>query len=155
MNEPAEAFESTDFADGWCRRWLARLRWLQLERAVRPVLVVVLDVLAQDAFEVAAVEDQQPVQALGANGSDEPFGDGVRLRRSCRRLDDPDAVRAEHLVEGSLYLLSRSRISRRKPWSAKSRPRLRACWVTHAPVGLAVQPANQTRRVAWAMKNNT
>jgi hypothetical protein len=56
---------ATDLADGWCRRWLPRLRWLQPEGAVRPVLVVVLDVLAQDALEVAAGEDQQPVQALG------------------------------------------------------------------------------------------
>jgi hypothetical protein len=64
----------------------------------------VLDVLAQDAFELAAVEDQQPVQALGTNGSHEPFGDGVRLRRSCGRLDDPDAAAAEHLVEGVAVL---------------------------------------------------
>jgi hypothetical protein len=39
--------------------------------------VVVVDVDAQDAFEVAAVEDQQPVPAFGADGSDEPLGDGV------------------------------------------------------------------------------
>jgi hypothetical protein len=71
---------------------------------MRPLRVVVLDEDAQDAFEVAAVEDQQPVQAFGADGSDEPLGDGVCLRRSHRRLDDPDAVRAEHLVEGSAVL---------------------------------------------------
>ena len=38
--------------------------------------------------------------------------------------------------KGPLYLLSRSRIRKRTPWSEKSRPRLRACWVTQAPVGL-------------------
>jgi hypothetical protein len=32
---------------------------------------------------------------------------------------------------------------------------VRACWVTHAPVGLVEQPPSQTRRVAWAMKNST
>ena len=52
-------------------------------------------------------------------------------------------------------MLSRSRIRKRIPPSAKSIPRLRACWVTHAPVGLDEQPTNQTRRVACTMKNNT
>src|SRR6266568_3935942 len=50
--------------------------------------------------------------------------------------------------KGPLYLLSRSRIRNRTPLSEESRPRLRACWVTQAPVGLVVQPANQARRVA-------
>ena len=34
-----------------------------------------------------------------------------------------------------VYLLSRSRISKRVPWLMRSRPRLRACWVTEAPWG--------------------
>jgi hypothetical protein len=29
------------------------------------------------------------------------------------------------------------------------------CWVTQAPVGFAVQPASQTLRLSWEMKNNT
>ena len=45
--------------------------------ALRPLRVVVLDVGAQDVLEVSAVEDQQPVEAFGADGSDEPFCDGV------------------------------------------------------------------------------
>ena len=49
--------------------------------------------------------------------------------------------------KGPLYLLSRSRIKKRTPRSLKSTPRLRACWVTHSPVGFLVQPASQTRRV--------
>jgi hypothetical protein len=40
-----------------------------------------LDEDAQHALEVAAVEDQQPVEAFGADGSDEPLSDGVCLRR--------------------------------------------------------------------------
>src|SRR6266540_2658135 len=35
-----------------------------------------------------------------------------------------------------LYLLSRSRMRKRTPLSLKSRPRLRACCVTHSPVGV-------------------
>jgi hypothetical protein len=54
--------------------------------------------------EVAAVDDQQPVHAFGAGGSDEALGDGVCLRRPHGRLDDPDAAAAEHLVEGAAVL---------------------------------------------------
>ncbi len=48
-----------------------------------------------------------------------------------------------------------ARIRNRRRCSAKSRPRLRACWVTQSPLGFFVQPASQTRRLACAMKNNT
>src|SRR5216683_7354497 len=57
--------------------------------------------------------------------------------------------------KGPLYLLSRSRIRNRTPWSEKSRPRLRAFWVTQAPVGFAVQPASQTRRLPCAMSKQS
>jgi hypothetical protein len=106
---------------------------------MRPLAVVVVDVVAEHAFEVTPVEDQQPVQAFGAHGADEALRDRVRPGRPHRRL----------------YLLSRSRIRKRTSCSAKSRPRLRACWVTQGPVGLVVQPASQTRRLAWAMKKST
>jgi len=58
LDEAAEAVMALDRAGGGCRRWLVRLRWLELERAMRPLRVVVLDEDAQDALEVAAVEDQ-------------------------------------------------------------------------------------------------
>jgi hypothetical protein len=47
VDEAAEAVVSTDFAHGRCRRWLPRLRWLELEGAVRALRVVVVDVDAQ------------------------------------------------------------------------------------------------------------
>jgi hypothetical protein len=87
-----------DPANSRCRRWLRMLRWLQLERAMRPLRVVV-DEHTQDALQVTAVKDQQPVEALDADGSDEPLGDGVCLRRRHGRLHDADATAAEHLVE--------------------------------------------------------
>jgi hypothetical protein len=61
---------------------------------MRPFAVVVADVDAKCAFEVTAVEDQQPVKTLGADGAGEALRDRVRLRRSHRRLHDPDAVAA-------------------------------------------------------------
>jgi hypothetical protein len=71
VDEAAEAVPAFDLAGGWHRRWLSRLGWLELEGAVRPVDVVVVDVDAQDAVEVAAVDDQQPARAFGADGPDE------------------------------------------------------------------------------------
>jgi hypothetical protein len=38
---------------------------------MRPLGVVVVDVDAEDTFEVATVEDQQPVETLRTHGSDE------------------------------------------------------------------------------------
>jgi hypothetical protein len=46
---------------------------------MRPLRVVMLDVDPQHALEVAAVEDQQPVKTFGADGSNEPLGDGRLL----------------------------------------------------------------------------
>ena len=64
------------------------------------MLVVVADVGREDSFEVPAVDDQEPVEALAADGADPPFDEGVRARRPYRCADRPDALGAEHLVEG-------------------------------------------------------
>jgi hypothetical protein len=50
-------------------------------------------------LEMAAVEDQQPVETLGADRANEAFGDRVRLRRSHRRPDDLDPFASEHDFE--------------------------------------------------------
>jgi hypothetical protein len=42
---------------------------------------------------------------------------------------------------------SRSRKRTRRPRSCRASSRLRACWVTHRPLGLAVTPARWPRRV--------
>lgn len=70
------------------------------ERSVWALGVVVVDVDAQHADEVARAEDQQPVQALRACGSNEALGIGVGLRRAERRQDHLDALGAKDLVEG-------------------------------------------------------
>jgi hypothetical protein len=79
VDEAAEAVAAADLANGWCRGLLRTLRWVEVERAVRPLRVVVLNEDAQDAdaLEVAAVEDQQPVKTFRADGSYEALGDGV------------------------------------------------------------------------------
>src|SRR5215207_603876 len=55
-------------------------------------------------FEVAAADDQEPVETLRSDGADEPLGVGVRLRRSQRRVDHHESLAAEHLVERSCEL---------------------------------------------------
>ena len=57
----------------------------------------------------------------------------------------------------AVNFVSRSRIKNFKPSARPSRfiSRLRARWVTHAPVGWAVTPARCTRRVPCSMKNST
>ncbi len=63
--------------------------------------VVVVGEDAEHALEVGPVDDQQPVEALGAGGADEAFGEPVRFRRPYRRLDDLNALASEDGVEVS------------------------------------------------------
>ena len=58
-----------------------------------------IDVDAEHALEVTAVCDEEPVQTLGSDSSDESLGDRVRFRRSHRRLDDMDPFAGEDRVE--------------------------------------------------------
>ena len=75
--------------------------------------VVVLGVDAEDMFQVAAVGDEEPVEAFAADGADEAFSDCVRFRCSRRRLNYADALAGEDGVEFRVNLLSRSRIKNR------------------------------------------
>jgi hypothetical protein len=49
--------------------------------------------------------------------------------------------------------ISRSWIRNRVRSSSPVKQRLRACWVTQAPVGLVMQPARWTRRLPTSMKH--
>src|SRR4051812_6777317 len=62
------------------------------------------DVCGEDVLEVAAAEDQQPVEAVAAGGAGEALGIGVGLRRPNRGADDADALAADDLVEGGAVL---------------------------------------------------
>jgi hypothetical protein len=64
------------------------------------VLVVVTTVDAEYVLEMAATEDQDPVETISAESSDPALGVGVRVRHLDRRADHPDALRSEDLVEG-------------------------------------------------------
>ena len=63
--------------------------------------VVILDVLGEDGFEMAATEDEHPVEALAPRGADHALTDGVRPRCPDRALGDPGALCGEDSVEGN------------------------------------------------------
>src|SRR5205823_3579846 len=79
VDEAAEAVMTVNRAADWLLAGARRFRWAQVERVVRPLTVVVVGVDAKDVLEVAPVQDQQPVEALRADGTDEPLCDRVRL----------------------------------------------------------------------------
>jgi hypothetical protein len=57
------------------------------------MFVVVSNEFAEDRFELAAMEDQYPVETLASCGADEPLGEHVCPRSSDGRADDPNAPR--------------------------------------------------------------
>ena len=65
------------------------------------VRVVVLDVLGEHGLQMAAAEDEHPVEALAPDGADHALTDGVGPGCPDRALDDPDALGGEDGVEGS------------------------------------------------------
>jgi hypothetical protein len=123
-------------SDGW-------IRGPQLERSVRPMSVVVLDVDPQDLLKVSAADNQQPVQTLGTHRPDPPFRVSVRVRppAGVTSIWAPSEPSTSSNARVNLASRSRSRNRSRRPHSPSTSSRLRACWVTHGPSGLAVTPA--------------
>jgi hypothetical protein len=120
MHEAAEAVAAADVTGGRLVDVCGFGR-LKRESAVGAVAVVVLDVGPQDVFEMAAADDQQPVEALVADGADESLGVGVRLRRLHRRADNRGcAWRGRNA--GQLTALRRGARSTPRPRRADAEP---------------------------------
>ena len=99
MDEPTEHVVAFYREAGWSLRCSPAHRYAEVDAAMRPLLVVVAEVLPEDRSEVAPPEHQGPVEALGADGPHEPFGQRVRPRRADGSLDDFGTFRPEDLVE--------------------------------------------------------
>lgn len=99
VDEAAEDVAALDAVDGCCVGVAVWLGWSEVERAVRTLSVVAGRVVAKRVFEVAAAEDEEPVEALVSDCSYEPLGVSVRLRRADGCGDDGDAFATKHLVE--------------------------------------------------------
>jgi hypothetical protein len=69
MNQSTEDLATTQVSKSHRTCWVTHRRYgrAQAEAAVRAVLVVVLDVAAQDANKVLAADDQEVVEAFSAD----------------------------------------------------------------------------------------
>jgi len=94
--------------DRRCNRRTCRMGWVEAQRSVRPVTIVMCDEDGQDSPEMLFVQDQQPVKTLGPNGAYETLRHAVRLRGAKRRPDNLASGAAKHL---SVNFWSRSRIT--------------------------------------------
>ena len=74
---------------------------LKPQRSMRTVLVVMPDIDPKDLLKVAAPNNEQPVQTLGADRAHPALG--VRVRPWCPHWRDEDlgAFVADHVVEGA------------------------------------------------------
>jgi hypothetical protein len=77
----------------------AAVRGPEGKGAVWTLLVEVADVDAEDVFELAAADDQQPVKALPAHAADPALRVSVCVRRLDGRPDHSDAIAAEDGVK--------------------------------------------------------
>ena len=124
---------------------------------MRAVAVVVVDESTKHTLEVAPVEDQEPVDALRAGGADEALSDRIRLGRGPASGRSRCPRFAKTASKSRVNLLSRSRTRKRAgvDRSPSVQVNCRACWLTQAPLGVAVQPARCTRRLSSSMKKST
>jgi hypothetical protein len=84
--------------------WTGWVWGLKPQRPVRAMPVVVLDIDAEDPIKVPSPDDQQPVQALDADGPHPAFGIGVRVGRLDWRAQHLGTHGAEHVIEGAAEL---------------------------------------------------
>ena len=63
-----------------------RPRWGELEAAMRPGRVVVVEVLGEDRLQVAARENEQVVEAVLADGADPALGERVVTSRQLQLM---------------------------------------------------------------------
>jgi len=73
----------------------------QRQAAVRPLMVVVPDVAAQDPHRMSPALHQRPVKTLRTHGRHPPLGIGVRPRCLDRSSEDLRPFAGEHLIEGT------------------------------------------------------
>jgi hypothetical protein len=79
VDQSTEPVATAEAKLGRCRGGWEWPQWSCLvQRAVGAMVVEMCHVLGEHRFEVAAVEDQYPVEQFSADGADPSFGDRVR-----------------------------------------------------------------------------
>ena len=99
MKQSAESINSLN-SDRVGKTSLRRggIRDLEIDAAMGPGGVVVIDELDEDALEVAFVPDEEPVQTLGPHSANESFGERVRQSRQLHLMETvrPEPVGARN-----------------------------------------------------------
>ncbi len=124
---------------------------------MRPMPVVMARIDIKHVLELAAAEDEQPVEALATDAADPALGVGVRVRRLDGCADHRDPFSLEDVIEAAaeLGVAIVDEEAERLPVSSSVISRLRACWATQALFGFAVQATNSIRRRSSEMKKST
>jgi hypothetical protein len=101
-----------------------------------------LDIDAKDLLQVPAPSDQQPVQALGADGLNPALRGGVGLWRPGRGHQHVAAFRADHVVEavGARGVMVADQERTCCPRSPEHQQQVAGLLVTQRPSGWAVTP---------------
>jgi hypothetical protein len=148
-----EASRPDRHADGCARRNPSegrRLkdRWLLLKRAVRPMRVVVGDIIVQHPLEVSA-RDDHPVETLAAGRCRPSVRRAPSRGRRNRCADHRDPFGAEDLVEagGELAVAVADQETRPLLLLGEGHDQVARCWATQAPAR-AGTPASSSS-LAW------
>jgi hypothetical protein len=161
VGEPAEEVGALELEMEWRserNRAPARtLRRAKCERAVRPMAVVMVGIGAEDVLELAAAEDEQPIEALAADAADPALGVGVRVRRlhGCADHGDPFALEDEIAAAGELGVAIVDQQAKRLLAIVERHQQARLLGDPGAPVGFGVQATNSTWRRSSEMKKST
>ena len=139
VDEPTEHVATADVAErrgsrGHCTD---PCRHFESKAAVRPMLVVMPDVVAKDCFEMVATENERPVETLFSDGPYPPVATAFARGDLTGVLITSIPSQANTSSKLAVNFASRSRIKNRndRPCSVRSPARLRATWVTKEPVG--------------------
>jgi hypothetical protein len=101
VDDPTQHVATADVVErrGSRGHFAERCGHLESKAAVRPMLVVMPDVVAKDCFEMMTAKNERPVETLFSDGPYPALRDRVRPRRSDGCLDHLYAFGGEHLVE--------------------------------------------------------
>jgi hypothetical protein len=88
-----DLFAADQVVGGWTSVSLSRCELA--EGSVWPASVVMLQISGQYMAQVMLIDDQQPVEELPAQGSDDSLADRVRSGRLRRAGENPDAFRGK------------------------------------------------------------
>ena len=89
MDEPTEHVVASNVAErrGSRDHFADRCRHSESKATVRPMLVVMPDVVAKDGFEVVATENERPVEALFPHGPYPALRDRIRQSRQLHLME--------------------------------------------------------------------